>query len=54
MDKGAGWGELEGRAVVEAKPIFYHSRPLMEPLPQPPLEPVEESLKKKYPPEECK
>ena len=46
VDSGAGWGELEGRAIVEAKPIFYHSRPFMKYLPPP--EPLEEI------PEECK
>ncbi len=55
VDKGAGWGELEGRAVVEAKPIYYHSRPFMPtPSPPDPLQEIEESLKKKYPPEDCK
>ena len=38
VDGGAGWGEREGRAIVEAKPIFYHSRPFIEPpLPPDPL-----------------
>ena len=46
MDGGAGWGEREGRAVVEAKPIFYHSRPFMEP--PPPPDPLQEI------PAECK
>ena len=46
VDGGAGWGELEGRAIVEAKPIFYHSRPFMKP--PPPPDPLEEI------PEECK
>ena len=46
VDGGAGWGELEGRAIVEAKPIYYHSRPFMKPLPPP--DPLEEI------PEECK
>ena len=46
VDGGAGWGEREGRAVVEAKPIFYHSRPFMKP--PPPPDPLEEI------PDECK
>ena len=46
VDGGAGWGEREGRAIVEAKPIFYHSRPFMKYLPPP--DPLEEI------PEECK
>ena len=46
VDGGAGWGEKEGRAIVEAKPIFYHSRPLMET--PPPPDPLQEI------PEECK
>ena len=46
VDGGAGWGEREGRAIVEAKPIFYHSRPFMKP--PPPPDPLEEI------PEECK
>ena len=55
MDRGAGWGELEGRAIVEAKPIFYHSGPLLKPIPPPdPLQEMEESLRKKYPPDQCK
>lgn len=55
VDKGAGWGELEGRALVESKPIHYHSRPFMKPpLPPDPLEEMEETLKRKYPPGECK
>ena len=52
VDKGAGWGELEGRAIVEAKPIYYHSRPLMKP--PDPWKEIEENIKKKYPPELCK
>jgi len=35
VDGGAGWGEFEGRAIVEAKPIYYHSRPFMQPPPPP-------------------
>ena len=55
VDRGAGWGELEGRAIVEAKPILYHSRPFMAPLPPVnPWEEIEENIRRKYPPEKCK
>ena len=46
VDGGAGWGEFEGRAIVEAKPIYYHSRPFMQP--PPPPDPLDEF------PKECK
>ena len=54
VDKGQGWGELEGRAIVEAEPLVFHTGPLMEPLPTPdPLKELEETLERKYPPDRC-
>ena len=55
VDKGQGWGELEGRAIVEAEPIIFHTGPFMEPLPTPdPLLELEETLRRKYPPSKCR
>ena len=31
VDKGLGWGEHEGQAKVEAKPIIFHVRPFWHP-----------------------
>ena len=54
IDKGAGWGEHEGKAIVEAKPILFHSRPYL-PTPEPPdpLEIIRNDLNKRYPPHQC-
>ena len=54
VDKGQGWGELEGRAIVEADPLIFHTGPLMEPLPLPdPYAELQESLERKYPSARC-
>ena len=54
VDKGQGWGELEGRAIVEADPLVFHTGPLMEPLPPPdPYAELLETLERTYPSDRC-
>lgn len=54
VDKGAGWGEFEGRAIVYSKPIHYHSRPFMvRPEPPDPATLIRQQIERRYPPGEC-
>ena len=52
VDKGTGWGESEGSAIVPSKPIFYRSNPYVEP--PTPLELATMEMERKYPKERCK
>ena len=58
VDKGAGWGEFEGKAIVFSDPLFYKSRAFREdPPPPPPPDPLvlaRESMERKYPTPLCR
>ena len=58
VDKGAGWGEFEGKAIVYSDPLFYRSRAFREdPPPPPPPDPfvlARESIERKYPSPLCR
>jgi len=52
IDKGAGWGEFEGRAIVKSKNIVFRSRAY-----QPPPDPVaiaRQKIYRRYPPQLCR
>ena len=52
VDKGAGWGEFEGRAIVFSKPVYFHSRPFMKkPTPE---EMARRRIADAYPPQLCR
>ena len=49
MDKGSGWGEHEGKAIVFSKPIVYRT------LPKIPRDVIERrNIEKLYPPNSCR
>eukprot|EP00095_Tigriopus_kingsejongensis_P010964 snap_masked-scaffold129_size324999-processed-gene-2.2 protein:Tk10964 transcript:snap_masked-scaffold129_size324999-processed-gene-2.2-mRNA-1 annotation:"hypothetical protein SPN3US_0162" len=52
VDKGAGWGESEGKAIVSSKPIFYQSRAFIE-VPPHPQEIARRAIDQAYPPQTC-
>ncbi|TRY79983.1 hypothetical protein TCAL_05143 [Tigriopus californicus] len=54
VDKGTGWGESEGKAIVSSKPIYFQSRAFMEiPKPLDPKVSMQRELDEAYPPNIC-
>ena len=55
VDKGSGWGENEGKAIVYSKPIVFKSRAFIENLqPEDLMALARQKMEEAYPPETCK